>query len=288
MTSRRVIQNPRLEDTVKWMSRFAHKDKDAAEVRSRVERVCRFLVQGDYASEVLACYYWTCQHIRYIKDPVGVELVKDPVRVLETRAGDCDDIATLLASMLMSCGNDACFSLVGFDGNKGASHVFACVYVRGKWVALDPVANREIGDMLQRTKTRKDVPLRENASRSRTQDGLSGMNLSGSPTIYSVFNYRDGKYTYFKPVAQPELGASGSMRTARGVTPESLAEILPSGCKQIGRGVEARGVIACLPSDDGALGDVSLTTWSPTRMLALAGAVGVVLALTSPKKRRRA
>lgn len=286
--SRRVIQNPRLDDTVEWMARFANKDKDSAEVRGRVEKICRFLVQGDYASEALACYYWVCQHIRYMKDPSNVEMVKDPIRVLETKAGDCDDIATLLSSMLMACGNEACFSMVGFVAGAGPSHVYACVYAHGKWVALDPVANREIPDMLRRTKVRKNIPVSARAGQLKPPDaaGLSGMNLGSSPTIYSVFDYRTGLYTYYTPAKAPRLPASGVMRPARGLAPEGLAVLLPEGARKTGTGTAAKGVIAARPSEaslGSSDGTSSKTVWAVGALLALGG----LWAATRPARPRR-
>lgn len=139
------------------MRRFAHKGKADVEVRQQAEDIVKNLAQGDYASEALALYYWTCQHIRYIRDIDNVEFLKEPRQVLETGTGDCDDIATLLAAMLMSIGNRCRFVLAGFKAGGPPSHVYVEVYTPGGWVALDPVANRETGDMLTRERTRIEV-----------------------------------------------------------------------------------------------------------------------------------
>jgi len=153
------VENPRLVDVTDAMRRFAHKGKEDLEVRGLVEEICRGLQQGDYVGEALACYYWVCQNIRYLRDISGVEFVKEPRKTIETRTGDCDDMATLLAAMLMSCGNTCRFVLVGFKAKTPPSHVFVEVLTPNGPVALDPVANRETQQMLQRAKTRIEVKV---------------------------------------------------------------------------------------------------------------------------------
>ena len=66
--------------------------------------------------------------------------------------GDCDDLATLLAAMLMSIGNECRFMVVGFE-DKNPSHVFCQVALRTSdagggnaagervWATVDPVAD---------------------------------------------------------------------------------------------------------------------------------------------------
>jgi len=148
-TPTRTVENPRLMDVVEWMRKFAHKGKEDLEVRRLVERICRGISQGDYASEVLACYYWVCQNIRYMRDIHDVEFLKEPRRLLETKAGDCDDISTLLAAMLMACGNRCRFVLVGFNGAPVPGHVFVEVITPSGAIPLDPVANRDTAKMMR-------------------------------------------------------------------------------------------------------------------------------------------
>lgn len=141
------------------MRRFAHKGKEDLEVRRLVEQLTERLAQGDYASEVLAIYYWCCQNIRYMRDIHRVEFLKEPRKLIETGSGDCDDIATLLAAMLMSCGNQCRFVLVGLTSKNAPSHVYVEVRTPGGWVTLDPVANRETAQMHRQERFRKEVPV---------------------------------------------------------------------------------------------------------------------------------
>lgn len=155
----KLVQKPTLRDVVEGMRNFAHKGKGDMKVRDLVEQICSTLQQGDYASEVLACYYWVCQHVRYLRDPHGLEFVKEPARTLESRSGDCDDIAVLLAAMMMSCGNRCRFVLVGFKSGGEPSHVYVEVLTPNGPVALDPVANRETAAMQGKVQVRVEIPL---------------------------------------------------------------------------------------------------------------------------------
>lgn len=159
LTPTRSISNPTLGDVTRAMVEFAHKGKQDLEVRRLCEIVCEDLAQGDYAGECLAIYYWVCQNIRYMRDIHDVEFVKEPARVLETRSGDCDDMATLLAAMLMAMGNRCDFVLASFNGAAVPSHVYVRVYSPKGPIVLDPVANRDTGKMLGELTSASTVPV---------------------------------------------------------------------------------------------------------------------------------
>lgn len=154
------IQNPKLSDVVDWMVKFAHKGKVDMRVRVLVEELCRQVESGDYASEALAIYYWVDRHIRYMRDIQNVEFLKEPGELVSgARTGDCDDIATLIAAMLLACGNECVFSLVSFNPAKVPSHVFCCVRTAEGLIALDPVARFQTTRMLKDITARWDIPV---------------------------------------------------------------------------------------------------------------------------------
>lgn len=130
----------------------------AQEIRRLVEQICAGLQSGDYAGEILACYYWVCQNIRYMRDPHEVELVKEPIITLRTRQADCDDISTLLAAMLMATGNECRFVLISFNPERVPSHVFVAVKTPAGFLPLDPVANRLTADMWSRATNIIQIP----------------------------------------------------------------------------------------------------------------------------------
>jgi len=93
-------------------------------LRRLVENVCRLLADKDYLSELVALHYFVCQRVRYQRDPLTVELVKTPEATLQTGVGDCDDIATLLAALVLLAGSPARFVTVGFQPRKPFTHVY--------------------------------------------------------------------------------------------------------------------------------------------------------------------
>ncbi len=144
-----TIKNPTHDDTLRVMREKAIEARKT--LRPLAARICEKLEPGDYNGEVYALYCWVSANIRYVRDILDVEYVQAPARLLESKQGDCDDIACLLASLCMALGNECRFVVAGFE-SKVPEHVFCQVAVRGAagnggnasggklWVTLDPVA----------------------------------------------------------------------------------------------------------------------------------------------------
>lgn len=132
-------------------------------VRGAVEYCTRGLLNKDYLSEILSIRNFVAERVRYQNDPVALELVKDPQRLVEEMArhviavGDCDDIALLLATMGRQLGRESEFITVGFGAPNNFSHVFTRVKEpkTSRWIVLDPVAGTKEGAMLARVTTWK-------------------------------------------------------------------------------------------------------------------------------------
>lgn len=83
------------------------------------------------------------QYTEFLRDPRGVELLHTPAYLLTqiaergTVAGDCDDIAMLVAALGMAVGLRARFVVIG---QRALEHVFTMLASpRGtEWVAFDP------------------------------------------------------------------------------------------------------------------------------------------------------
>jgi Transglutaminase-like superfamily len=101
----------------------------------------------DRFGEVLALFDWVQRHVRYTRDIYRVELLHSARRMLELRAGDCDDMTILLGAMLMSTGHPVRLILAGFRRNRPHvySHIYPEVNVRGRWIAIDASMPRPIG-----------------------------------------------------------------------------------------------------------------------------------------------
>ena len=101
----------------------------------------------DRFAEVCALFDWVRKNVRYTRDIFQVELLHSARRMLELRAGDCDDMTILLGAMLKSTGHPVRLVLAGFRPSKphSYSHVYPEVNVRGKWIAIDASMERPIG-----------------------------------------------------------------------------------------------------------------------------------------------
>jgi transglutaminase-like putative cysteine protease len=141
-------------------------------VRKLTEAICGGLPSKAYADEYLALYYFVLSRTRYMRDPRTIELVRSPHVVAgtlwsgSTPSLDCDDMAALLAAMILAVGGQCRFVTVAFSnmhvrGERQYSHVF--VQARepqtGAWITLDPVAADKTKSMLRRVRAAKVWPV---------------------------------------------------------------------------------------------------------------------------------
>jgi hypothetical protein len=92
-------------------------------------------------------------YVRFVQDPVtggggNLELIQAPFRTLERRAGDCDDLSTLLAALGMAIGIPAVFVTIRADPRalQEFSHVYVAYEIGGKLVGADAsVASSVLG-----------------------------------------------------------------------------------------------------------------------------------------------
>jgi hypothetical protein len=96
--------------------------------------------QFDFVGEVKAIYEWVKSNIRFTKDIAGIETLRTAREILLVRAGDCDDInSILLSSLLATIGHDV--RLVTISSDPEAPRVFSHIYIEvemgGQWVPLD-------------------------------------------------------------------------------------------------------------------------------------------------------
>ena len=101
----------------------------------------------DRLGEVKALFDFVRRNIRYTRDIFRVELLHSPRRMLELRAGDCDDMTILLGAMLVATGHPVRLVLAGFRRQKphAYSHIYPEVNVRGRWIAIDATVNHPLG-----------------------------------------------------------------------------------------------------------------------------------------------
>jgi hypothetical protein len=93
----------------------------------------------DYLGEIEALFEWVQHQVRYTKDPFRVEVLHSARRLLDLRAGDCDDMTILLGAMLEAIGHPVRLVLTGPDPLRPQlfSHIYLEVSHKGRWIPLD-------------------------------------------------------------------------------------------------------------------------------------------------------
>jgi len=101
----------------------------------------------NYFAEIRTLFEWVRQSIRYTRDIHRVELLHTARRMLDLRAGDCDDMTILLSAMLKSIGHPVRIVLVGFNPRRPMlfTHVYLEALCKGNWIPLDPTTNHAMG-----------------------------------------------------------------------------------------------------------------------------------------------
>jgi len=101
----------------------------------------------DRLGEVRALFDWVQRNIRYTRDIYGVELLHTARRMLELRAGDCDDMTITLGAMLIATGHPVRIVLAGFQPSRPHvySHIYPEVHVSGRWIPIDATMDRPMG-----------------------------------------------------------------------------------------------------------------------------------------------
>ena len=77
--------------------------------------LARGVAPKDYLGEINALFQWVQRHVRYTKDPFQIEVLHSARRMLELRAGDCDDMTIVLGALIKSVGHQVRIVLTGPD-----------------------------------------------------------------------------------------------------------------------------------------------------------------------------
>ena len=117
-------------DTLKLMAQVAKQYKVDPVIRQTAARAIQAAPEKDDLAEAAALQDWVRTNIRYTGDVLDVETLQTPDYTLQEGYGDCDDQATLLATMLLAVGIPAAYCAVGVDGEP-FSHVMAFAGLRG-------------------------------------------------------------------------------------------------------------------------------------------------------------
>lgn len=136
--------------TLRLMQRIVREALRDPVVLERAAQVVSGVPPHDQEGELRAIRRFLVQNVRYLNDPEGFELLRQPDYQLDRIAaggkaeGDCDDVAILAATLAIATGRPARFVAVGFGGPTDPfSHVWAEALVGGSWRELD--TTRPIG-----------------------------------------------------------------------------------------------------------------------------------------------
>jgi transglutaminase-like putative cysteine protease len=97
----------------------------------------------DVVAQIDAIRDWLLHRFRFVSDPVGVELLRDPAEAIARARsrgftmGDCDEAAMLGAALGMANGIPARFRALAFERNAPYTHVIADLLGGARWYALD-------------------------------------------------------------------------------------------------------------------------------------------------------
>jgi hypothetical protein len=135
----------------------------------------------DYLAEMKALFEWVQQHIRYTKDTFQVEVLHSAKRMLELRAGDCDDMAILLGAMLEAIGHPVRLVLSGPDPLRPDlfTHIYLEVFHKGGWIPLDATMPHPMG-WAPRTMVKKIIAIERRSNMMAEDMELRGIDGVGA------------------------------------------------------------------------------------------------------------
>lgn len=139
-------------ETIKFM-------KQVARLRSGHPLIRKFALNilqdyqvpsNNYLDEARAIGDYVKKRVRYVRDPDDIEYLQDPLDLIQQMKnneaqGDCDDMALLIASLLLSIGHQPSFGAVRYRNTTGPyNHIYVVDYERnGKGpktrIALDAI-----------------------------------------------------------------------------------------------------------------------------------------------------
>jgi hypothetical protein len=148
-------------------------------VRLLAVKYCSGVAPNDEIGEMKAIFDGVLRDFRFIKDPVGTQLLQPAAGVLQTRAGNCATLnLVLFPSLLASVGYPTRAVTIKSDPDRPSE--FSHVYIEaqlsnGEWIPLDVArSNPEFGKEPEQYWARKNWPLTDGASAGAYLNGYGG------------------------------------------------------------------------------------------------------------------
>jgi hypothetical protein len=133
----------KLDETVQTMVSLS--TNITTEIRNVAVTLCKKFPAGDF-KQARRLYEYVRDEITYIYDPRNVEEVQPPEITLKLHAGDCDDKAVLLASLLLSIGFETCFFIADTNNDGYPDHVYVGVYLPDAPEIYKPLPEKLLDD----------------------------------------------------------------------------------------------------------------------------------------------
>lgn len=125
--------------TLKLMRDLINTSKLNPTTRMRVAQMLTLVPPKDSLGEIRTLFEYAQQRIRYMSDIADVETISAPEQTIATGAGDCDDKAILLATMLEIAGFPTRLIATGYNAPDTFEHVYLAVMLPdGSFLPLDP------------------------------------------------------------------------------------------------------------------------------------------------------
>lgn len=111
-----------VDKTIEEMSRMARSDASSTELQRVIAQF-----RGDDWGFLQDAFRYVVKTVPYISDPEGQEFVVAPRHLIAKRwvGGDCDDMSTLLAALLLAAGRKCWFKTIEWKPDvSGFTHVY--------------------------------------------------------------------------------------------------------------------------------------------------------------------
>ena len=152
--------------TIRRMYQLIEQGKVDPKFQELVYSITKGLAGKDYRGELSRIFNWMKKHIRYTRDPYGVEMVQDVWATLKRERADCDDFTIILGAAVETMGAPVRIVTVSTRQDREPVHVYPEAFIAGRWTPIDATVaasypgwkpSQGITDRI--TWTRKDVGI---------------------------------------------------------------------------------------------------------------------------------
>lgn len=132
--------------TLNIMSKIVKRYKKSVPLRELALNVIQEVPgRKNFAGQAERLQNYVRNNIQYVKDITGLETVQTPDRTLQNRAGDCDDQAVLLATLLETIGHPTRFVAIKLNALGPYVHVFTETKVGPRWLPAETTEDWPLG-----------------------------------------------------------------------------------------------------------------------------------------------